>query len=138
MPTTQIDLIYEATCPNVDLARRNLSAACVKRGIPAKWHEWDIDAAATPKAFRSYGSPTILVDGTEVAVGQENTGAHCCRLYLNQGQIERAPSAVAIEHAIGLSVAVQHCCLAAMVRQAGVQSSPIIGLALLPKLTCAF
>lgn len=78
MPT--VDLVYDPECPNVRLARANLMRAFSAAGVPASWQEHRIGDPDAPLRTRGFGSPTILVDGRDVA--QIERGAEsCCRLY---------------------------------------------------------
>jgi hypothetical protein len=87
----EVVLLYERACPNVATARANLSQAFLAVGLPASWREVDIDAPDTPQDWRRMGSPTILIDGSEVGGSAEAEGA-CCRVFENDGRLERAPS----------------------------------------------
>ena len=73
-------LLYERTCPNVVAARTHLLQAFSLAGVPAAWREVDRDAADTPAAWRLLGSPTVLVDGLDVAPAPGAEGASC-RVY---------------------------------------------------------
>jgi len=46
-----------------------LTRALREAGAPAVWTEWCADDAACPEKYRSLGSPTILVNGRDVAPG---------------------------------------------------------------------
>mgnify|MGYP006424669289 CR=1 FL=1 len=79
-----IELIYFTGCPNVEKARANLREACEKAGVTPDWEEFDQEDETAPEHIRHFGSPSILVDGRDVAGGpdtccQEKT----CRLYEN-------------------------------------------------------
>lgn len=84
-------LLYEASCPNVGVARANLARALVETGLGGSWRELDVDGPNTPATWRVMGSPTVLVDGVDVADGTAAAGA-TCRLYEEQGRTVRAPS----------------------------------------------
>jgi len=81
-----VDFIYDDDCPNVDAARANLKAACVARGLSASWAEHRIGDPAVPDRARGFGSPTILVDGRDVA-GARPEAEHCCRVYSTGGGV---------------------------------------------------
>ena len=76
-----IQLLSFPGCPNADAARSALRGALVAAGLPPTFEEVDITAAETPEELRNWGSPTILVNGTDVA-GESPAGASC-RLYSN-------------------------------------------------------
>jgi hypothetical protein len=76
-----IDLIYDADCPNAGQARINLKQALEMAGWAARWREWIRTAPSTPQHLRRFGSPTILVDGTDVAGREGLDGSGACRIY---------------------------------------------------------
>jgi hypothetical protein len=84
-------LLYERSCPNVRAARSNLLRALSLANLPACWRELDLEAPDTPQEWRMLGSPTVLVDGTDVGGGAPAAGA-TCRLYEHDGQVLHAPS----------------------------------------------
>lgn len=91
--------MYDAGCPNVDKARAVLTRALQEAGAPAVWTEWCTDDSACPGVHRSLGSPTILVNGKDVAPGPhpwaprtEGDGPRC-RLYRESERATGAPPA---------------------------------------------
>jgi hypothetical protein len=62
-------LIFDATCPHVEAARAQLREAFARAGRRATWTEWDRAASDAPPYALRYASPTILVDGRDVAGG---------------------------------------------------------------------
>ena len=50
-------------------ARTALAAACREAGVPAVWTEWNTGDAGCPAHARNLGSPTVLVNGEDVAPG---------------------------------------------------------------------
>ncbi len=95
MTKTRIELVYERTCPNVPAAREIIREACSSRGIAPIWVEWDSQDEALPDYARGYGSPTILVDGRDVA-GEAAGAAECCRLYVSAAGMRGIPDLNAI------------------------------------------
>ena len=92
--TAHVELIYDQACPNVDKARRVLGEAFAKVGIASSWAEWDRENPESPAHARSFGSPTILVNGKDVAGERPGDGANCCRLYSDgEKGISGVPSA---------------------------------------------
>lgn len=77
---TQIELIYDRDCPNVDDARAQLQAALAMMKWPLCWQEWERSDPDSPEHCRRYGSPTILIDGRDVA-GELPVEAPSCRIY---------------------------------------------------------
>lgn len=99
-----IDLIFDRSCPNVERTRSMIAAALGKVGVPAVWTEWDREAESTPAQLRSYGSPTVLVNGQDVGCDENDAAkadANACRVYLDDsGCLWGAPSADLIANAI--------------------------------------
>lgn len=78
-------------------AQAVLSRALQEAGAPAVWTEWCTDDPACPEAFRGLGSPTILVNRSDVAPGphpwmprQPGEGPRC-RLYAEEGRVTGVP-----------------------------------------------
>ena len=80
MPTTPgVELIYFAGCPCVDSARAALRAALGAAGLPIAWQEWDQTVLTAPAHVQRFGSPTVLIDGRDVAgIGASSAGRACC------------------------------------------------------------
>ncbi len=97
----EITLLYDPDCPNVELARKNIRQALVKLSLPANWREVNISEPKAQQHLKMSGSPTILVNGADVAGASPDSEGACCRLYTSEdGQLVRAPSSDAIAHAI--------------------------------------
>lgn len=80
MRNIDIELVYEQSCPNVPAARSLLQTACARLGLAQHWREWELSDPNLPAHARGYGSPTILVNGRDVAGAAPGVSA-CCRLY---------------------------------------------------------
>ena len=94
----RVELVYD-DCPNVDLARTNLQEAFRLAGLTPNWSEHRIGAAGALAGLRDYGSPTVLVDGADVAgVAAENE--QCCRVHDAEGRMSKAPTAGLIADAL--------------------------------------
>jgi len=99
-PTTlrlMVELVYDPGCPNVDKARAVLTRALQEAGAPAVWTEWSTEDPQCPENLLGLGSPTILVNGQDVAPGphpwaprQPGEGARC-RVYREEGRLLGAP-----------------------------------------------
>ncbi len=101
MPT--VELVYDSDCPNVAGARAQLLRAFAETKIVPRWEEWQGDAADSPLHVRGYGSPTILVDGIDVAETEQRGGA-CCRLYTQpDGSMRGVPSLETLASALKAS-----------------------------------
>ncbi len=97
----EIELIYSADCPNVDLARNRLASAFSVLGMHPEWVEWERQDPAAPEYAVRYGSPTVLINGRDVAAGLAAPGpaaasrageADSCRVYPASAGFDRAPS----------------------------------------------
>lgn len=126
-----VDFVYDRACPNVKAARSNLMRAFSRAGISARWQEHQIGSPDAPAHVRGFGSPTILVDGVDVA-GQAPNVEDCCRVYPD-GLVPGVEMIVAaLEHATAREVAEPSA--------PGWKSSaavlPAIGVAFLPKVVC--
>ena len=76
----KIQLLYFTGCPNVDRARIAVRDAVLAEGIEAQVEEIDVESPDAPEAMRGWGSPTILVDGSDVT-GVGRSSGTSCRLY---------------------------------------------------------
>ena len=102
----RVELVYDPTCPNVETARESLRTALASVGLPVEWIEWEREKEATPLQLRALGSPTILVNGRDVAGGDEaeQVDANSCRVYLDEcGCLCGAPTPQHIVQAIELT-----------------------------------
>lgn len=125
-----IEFIYDSDCPNVKATRENLIRALVKSKVQVKWVEWERGDANAPEYTRQFGSPSILINGSDIT-GQRLPGATSCRVYSSGGQMTGVPSVELISGAlIGNAAGVffqlrKHTTLL-----------PALAVALLPKVTC--
>ena len=96
-----VDLIFDADCPNVEAARAQLLQAFEAVQLAPRWQEWIRGAVGNPPHVDEYGSPTILVDGHDVAAGTVADGA-TCRLYTDEaGGLQSVPPLQSILSALG-------------------------------------
>lgn len=129
----QVELVYEPTCPYTEIARSRLVDAFNKVGLTPSWREWNTADRGIPQHVQSYGSPTILVDGRDIAGLPVAEAGNCCRIYDLAAQDRGAPPLDLIVAALlrakgngdDLTSLRSHAVLL-----------PSIGAALLPKLTC--
>lgn len=129
-----VELIYDADCPNVAAARSLLIQAFTQTGVSARWREWERGAPGSPEYARLHGSPTILVDGKDVAGGAPGAGNAACRIYSDgDGKLSRTPPLEVICSAL-MSASPDKPSRTRW--QAIAASLPAVGTALLPKLTC--
>ena len=95
----RIQLLTFPGCAHAPAARELLSRVLAGDGLA--FEEIDTEAPGAPERYRSYASPTILVDG--VAVGGGGVGpAGCCRLYLDDSgrKLVGLPSEAAVRSAM--------------------------------------
>jgi hypothetical protein len=133
-PANRVELIYDAACPNVAAARSLLIKALTRTGVSARWSEWERSAPDSPDYARRCGSPTILVDGKDVAGGAPSVENAACRLYgETDGRLDRTPplDAVCLALLDGSSSRPRRTWW-----RTAAASFPAVGVALLPKLTC--
>lgn len=101
---SRIELIYDDGCPNANRTRERLSRAFAERGIPAQWKEWERGNPSAPAYVRFYGSPTILIDGKDVADAEPVENVSSCRIYAGtSGGYEGTPSTEMIAAALRAS-----------------------------------
>ncbi|MBR29665.1 MAG: hypothetical protein CMN77_00090 [Spirochaetaceae bacterium] len=128
-----IELIYDADCPNAGRARQAILSALSVSKKPLRWIEWDRGDEESPPHAKAYGSPTILVNGKDVGGLQPDEATNSCRLY-EAGA--RAPSAKAVIRLLSSSVSDGGTGGSGAGRRVA-GTLPAVGLAMLPKLTCA-
>ena len=129
-----LELIYDLDCPNVAETRALLARTLGKLGLPAEWQEWERYAPESPAYSASYGSPTILVDGGDVAGMSPSDDANSCRLYANEdGQLQGVLSAEMLTARLTEDGAMPE---ADKGRRGLLAVVPFIGFASLPGLTC--
>lgn len=87
-------------------ARDALSEACRAIDVPAVWTEWSSDDPDCPAYARNLGSPSVLVNGEDVAPGPHPWAQRVpgsgprCRVYRDGDAIVPAPPVSRIERAI--------------------------------------
>lgn len=96
----QIDFVYSTDCPNVSTTRRHLREALAEAGLPEVWEEHEIGHGSLPARVAGYGSPTILVDGKDIA-GAAPGSSSSCRLYDHGESSRGVPSVEMIARAVG-------------------------------------
>ncbi|MDH3270921.1 MAG: hypothetical protein OEN56_06290 [Gemmatimonadota bacterium] len=89
--------MYDPGCPNVGQARELLTDACRELGVPAVWTEWNSEDPECPEHARNLGSPSVLVNGEDVAPGphpwkeRSPDAGPRCRVYRDGSAIIRVP-----------------------------------------------
>ena len=125
----KVRLLYFAGCPNVDATRENLHRAVAQCGCRVRVEEIDTADPDIPERLRSWGSPTVLVGGMDVAGTRGATGASC-RLYPGADGAHGAPSVEAIAAALRRARSLRWSWLRSTA------SLPAAILPLLPSTTC--
>jgi mercuric ion transport protein len=133
-----VELIYDADCPNVAAARSLLIKAFTQTGVSARWKEWERASPGSPAYVQGFGSPTILVDGNDIAGISPTPGTRACRVYSGgSGNLQSVPPVEMISAALLEGAPANPGRATGKSRwQAVFASFPAIGTALLPKLTC--
>jgi hypothetical protein len=137
-----VELLYDTDCPNVKDARAQLLRAFAEIGLLPRWQEWDRSAPQSPTHVRTYGSPTILVNGYDVADASPSAGVDCCRVYQdNSGHLRGVPSVEAIVSALSRAKEAVAFDASAAVRQGNnwrnaLAVLPALGTTLLPNVIC--
>jgi hypothetical protein len=71
----------------------NLLRALAAAGVEATCTEWERSSPSSPAYAAGFGSPTVLVEGHDVAGENPTQGISCCRLYASaEGRRSGAPS----------------------------------------------
>jgi hypothetical protein len=92
-----VELIFDATCPNVGAARAALREALG----PFGWIEWDRADPNAPPYAQTYASPTILVGGRDVGGATALDAGSGCRVYAGaRGTFAGAPTVEMILEAL--------------------------------------
>jgi hypothetical protein len=98
---TRVELVYDTDCPNVQGARRALLEGFSLAGLQPSWMEWDPKSPESPTYVRGYGSPTILVEGRDIAGVAPGTGDWSCRLYRSgSGSLQGVPTGEQVAEAL--------------------------------------
>jgi mercuric ion transport protein len=125
-----VELIYERTCSNIEVARTRLIQAFHHAGLSATWREWEVNHPETPEYAHQYGSPTILIDGKDVSGDGNQPSGKSCRLYATDIGYEPVPAVAQIASML------RGAATPSRPRGLGLAALPSVGVALLPKLTC--
>lgn len=96
----RIELVIDADCPHGDLAREHLRRALKRCGLTPAWREWRLEVDYVPEAYRDAGSPSIFINGSDVAAESAWSG-RSCRLYpAADGRLDLAPAIETIVDAL--------------------------------------
>lgn len=128
MPT--VEFIYDQDCPNIESARGNLVKALSQTNLSPNWTEWDRNSSDSPLYAKGFGSPTILINGIDIA-DEKPQGGNNCRIYSLNGFNSGVPPVSLIVSALSGKPKNVRSWKTAFAAISG------IGIILLPKLTCA-
>jgi mercuric ion transport protein len=134
----KVELIYDRDCPNVADARRNLMRAMQVVGAPVRWTEWERSSPDSCEYVRGFGSPTVLIDGVDMA-GDSPGRSPCCRIYQASSGGRRSGVPPVEMIAAGLrraGAAGARPCESAGGLRSSVLALPAILVSLLPTLGC--
>ncbi len=137
-----VELIYDSDCPNVSEAKKQLKEALIKAGLEARWQEWERSDPKSPHYVRGYASPTILVNGKDVAGFLPEDTVRGCRIYSDiTGKFTGSPSQETIASALmGAKKTIGRQTHIALNRGDGWKGIfavvPLIGAVMIPGISC--
>lgn len=89
----RIELLHIADCPNTDLAAGRLRAALDASGLAAETITLtELDESTVLTAGPFAGSPTIVLDGTDLFPSDGQTSELACRVYPTAGGLAGSPT----------------------------------------------
>ncbi len=88
---SSVEFVYEETCPFIGATRSRLIAAFQEAEMRPQWTEWATNDPDAPAYVRAYGSPTILVDGQDIADVPTEEAENCCRIYSSEIKMQGVP-----------------------------------------------
>jgi glutaredoxin len=98
-----IQLLSFRGCPHAEGARECLRRVLVSLGFPPDFEEIDVSQEDCPEALKRWGSPTVLVNGQDVA-GASSADGGTCRLYSSPCGLSGVPPEAAIRAALTRSL----------------------------------
>ena len=96
----RIDLVYDADCPHTELARENVNLSLTNYTGEIDLHEWNSSDPKCPSHVLGFGSPTILIDKTEITGTLPLAGMRGCRIYRTSEGQKNAPTVKQIRDAL--------------------------------------
>ncbi len=101
MPTLRAELLFTPDCPHADRAETLLRHVLATEGVTAPIERVPIDDLDHAAGLGFHGSPTIRLDGIDVAPGSDDSIALACRRYAQpDGTIDGVPPEAAIRDAL--------------------------------------
>jgi hypothetical protein len=134
-----VELIYDTDCPNVEAARVRILQSFARLELAPNWREWRIGDPGLPLYAHGYGSPTILVDGSDVAGQAPSESGQFCRIYIGpDGALAGVPTVAQIAAALGGTTAGKGAVrpITSGRWRLNLAMLPGIGMAFLPKIAC--
>lgn len=87
----QIEILYVRECPNLPMARKRVQEALAEAGLNAPVREVEVATEDDARRLGMRGSPTILLNGSDLFAGEEAASVSC-RLYRSEAGLEGAPT----------------------------------------------
>lgn len=90
----KVEVLYVADCPTHPAAVRLLEGILAAEGVEAEIHEVLVKDEAMASELRFCGSPTIRINGRDVAGNRQDTRgfALSCRLYPGSNEVGLPPA----------------------------------------------
>jgi hypothetical protein len=89
----RVSFLYYEDCPSYDLALKRLREVMDEEGIPGEVKVVKVETEEQARELRFVGSPTIHVDGQDIAPPSDSRYALTCRAYrLADDRISPLPS----------------------------------------------
>jgi hypothetical protein len=99
----KIEFLYSADCPNAEPAMEVLQEVLKKNGVKTTVQRINVQTGDEARRHRFPGSPTIRIDGRDVAGNVDTDYGLRCRIYGLEGTNQYWPPREWIEEAIGQS-----------------------------------
>jgi hypothetical protein len=90
--SVEITVLHVSDCPNVALAQERIATAAAQLGVEPLVRDVEVTTEEDAAALGFTGSPTVRVDGHEVAPQSGAPPSLACRLYVTSTGREGAPS----------------------------------------------
>lgn len=101
MATLRVTFLYWEGCPSHEEALARLREAIREEGVEASVEVVRVDTEEDARRWRFVGSPTILVEGEDVAPVEGLPYRLTCRAYVHEdGRVSPLPSAQQIREAL--------------------------------------
>ncbi|HXF82536.1 MAG TPA: hypothetical protein VNN19_07280 [bacterium] len=97
----RIEFLYWEECPSHEQALARLREVLAEEGIRAPIEIVRVDTEEEARRLRFPGSPTIRVDGTDIAPPPDQPTGLSCRVYLTEdGRVTPLPTKAMIRRAL--------------------------------------